>query len=143
MYYNVRQPLLRSRTGLRHKVRSQSGVSKLLKSRAITITKWGNRYYKIEQVLQNRANLLKGGACITSCGNYYKLGQIRLHINSHRKAQTRSVEANDSNSNTVEPPFQIPSIVPIHLQQLVSFYKLFYPKCKYIFEDFILKFKVF
>ena len=143
MYYNVRQPLLRSRTGLRHKVRSQSGVSKLLKSRTITITKWGNRYYKIEQVLQNRANLLKGGACITSCGNYYKLGQIRLHINSHRKAQTRSVEANDSNSNTVEPPFQIPSIVPIHLQQLVSFYKLFYPKCKYIFEDFILKFKVF
>ena len=83
---------------MRHKVRSQSGAPKLLKSRAITITKWNNRYYNIEQVLQNKGNLLKRAACIKSCGSYYKLESIHLHINSHCKAQTRSIKANGSNA---------------------------------------------
>ena len=68
-YYKVLlQDLSESETGK---------LSKLLESRAFIVTKWGNCCYKIEKVLQIRANLLKRGAGIGKC----KVWQL-LHMDS-------------------------------------------------------------
>ena len=56
---------------------SENETGKLLKYRVFVITKWGNRCYKIEQVLQIRAKLLKSGAGTAEC----KMWQL-LHMDS-------------------------------------------------------------
>ena len=44
----------------------------LLQIRANVVTNWGNRYYKMGQLLQI------GTKCITNWDRYYKLGQLLL-----------------------------------------------------------------
>ena len=54
-----------------------------MQSGAILITKWGDGYHKMRQILQSEATLLFSGAGITKCGNNYHKAE-QLHVITKR-----------------------------------------------------------